>query len=88
MGSLCAPHEFDMLHATSNMCWQCRTYFYRYENGVVQEIVGVTYQCHDEDSLYSPERYDDQARIPGPEQTCQQERQRGIIELRRMDMTI
>ena len=51
-------------------------------------MLGVTYQRHDVDSLYSPKRYDDQARIPGPEQTCHQEQQRRIRELWRMDMTI
>lgn len=88
MESLCAPCELEMLHAASNLCWQCRTYFRRYGNSVVQDMVGVTYQRHDADSLYSPERYDDQARIPGPEQTCHQERQRRIRELRRMHTSV
>lgn len=48
---LCRDCERRMIMATSNLCWQCRTYFRRYGTGLLQELVGVTPQRHDDQSV-------------------------------------
>ena len=53
---------------------------------MAQEMVGVTYHCHDADSLYLLERGVDEARIPGPKWTCHQERYHCIKEFRCIDL--
>ena len=53
-----------MLHSASNVCWQCRTYFRRYGTGQLKQIVGITMQRHDHQSVHNPVRGELQPREP------------------------
>ena len=44
------------MQAASNICWQCRTYFRRYGTGKLKQIVGITVQRHDHQSVHNPVR--------------------------------
>ena len=53
-----------VLHSASSVCWQCRTYFRRYGTAQVQQLVGVTYQRHDAQSIHQPDSNNFQPRLP------------------------
>ena len=50
----CRDCASAMLHAASQICWQCRTYFRRYGTGQLKHMVGVTPQRHDHQSVFHP----------------------------------
>ena len=42
----CPECAHMVLGAASYICWQCRTYFWRYGTGMMQQVMGVTPQQH------------------------------------------
>ena len=46
------------------VCWRCRTYFCRYGTGQMKQIIGITMQRHDHQSVHNPARGELQPREP------------------------
>ena len=65
------PHCPDcarmVLGAASHICWQCRTYFWRYGTSMMQQIMGVTPQQHSILEVRVPKWGPHQRRLPEEE---------------------
>ena len=78
------PHCPDcasiLMRSASIICWQCRTYFRRYGTGLSKQVMGISYQRHDAQSVTNPSRGTNQARLP-PEAEAQTWRDEQLRDL-------
>ena len=74
----CKDCALDILNDISYLCWQCRTYFRRYGTAQIQQLVGITYQRHDPQSIHQQDQDNFQPRLPD-KQAVQDQRTHSIF---------